>query len=191
MNFLAHLLLSGDNPEIQFGNFVGDAIKGKQYLTLPINIQKGVLLHRKIDTFTDQNTLIKDCKKKLSDELGHYRGVITDVIFDHFLTLKWANYHKKNLTDFIEDFENTYQQYKKYLPLSTSDFYDRFLAFRFLYDYDTFEGIERTLKGLEKRVKTDIPLSKAVIDLKGNYLYFETSFVDFFKIRFLQRGAEK
>ncbi len=48
MNYLAHLYLSGENPEIRFGNFIGDAIKRNQFLQLPENISAGVLLHRKM-----------------------------------------------------------------------------------------------------------------------------------------------
>ncbi len=35
MNYLAHILLSGDNPEIIIGNFMADSIKGKQYKIYP------------------------------------------------------------------------------------------------------------------------------------------------------------
>ena len=55
MNYLAHLVLSGKNEEVLFGNFIADAVKGKSYLTWSKNIQKGILLHRFIDHYTDTN----------------------------------------------------------------------------------------------------------------------------------------
>ena len=55
MNYLGHLVLSGNDSEILFGNFIADAIKGNSYIKWPGNIQKGILLHRFIDNFTDNN----------------------------------------------------------------------------------------------------------------------------------------
>ena len=53
MNFLAHLYLSGNNEPVMIGNFIADHLKGKQWMALPEEIQKGVVLHRFIDSFTD------------------------------------------------------------------------------------------------------------------------------------------
>ena len=59
MNFLAHIYLSGDNDLITIGNFMADGIKGKRYLKFPPDIQKGIILHRAIDTFTDAHPIVK------------------------------------------------------------------------------------------------------------------------------------
>ena len=48
MNYLAHIYLSGKNRQIQIGNFVGDAVKGKAYNSYPDFFRKGILLHRLI-----------------------------------------------------------------------------------------------------------------------------------------------
>ena len=50
MNFLAHIYLSGEDEGITIGNFIADGIKGKKYKKFPPQIQKGILLHREIDT---------------------------------------------------------------------------------------------------------------------------------------------
>ena len=39
-------MLSGNDSEILFGNFIADEIKGKSYIKWPENIKKGILLHR-------------------------------------------------------------------------------------------------------------------------------------------------
>ena len=65
MNYLAHILLSGDNPEIIIGNFMADSIKGKQYKIYPEQVQIGVLLHRHIDTFTDNHHIVRQSTKRL------------------------------------------------------------------------------------------------------------------------------
>ena len=50
MNFLAHIYLSFDDPEITLGNFFADHIRGNKYKHLPNKVQKGILLHRAIDS---------------------------------------------------------------------------------------------------------------------------------------------
>ena len=55
MNYLGHLVLSGDSEDVLFGNFISDAIKGSSYKNWTISIQKGILLHRNIDTWTDSH----------------------------------------------------------------------------------------------------------------------------------------
>ena len=52
LNFLAHIYLSGENDFLKIGNFIADTVRGKQYLEYPQAIQQGILLHRKIDSFT-------------------------------------------------------------------------------------------------------------------------------------------
>ena len=68
MNYLAHIYLSGTHMELRFGNFIADAVPGKQYAVYAKGVQKGILLHRAIDTFTDQHPLFrKHCKLLFPD----------------------------------------------------------------------------------------------------------------------------
>ena len=59
MNFVAHQYLSFENQSLQIGNLLGETVKGKQYLDFPEEIQKGILLHRSIDTYTDSHETVK------------------------------------------------------------------------------------------------------------------------------------
>lgn len=180
MNFLAHLLLSGNDSSIKFGNFVADSMKGNSYLTLPLQVQKGILLHRNIDTFTDQHQLIRDCKKLISNEINHYRGVVIDVFFDHFLTVNWEKYSETSLNDFLHQFESIYYENQNLLDENIRLFFNKFLEKKFLYDYATIEGVERTLLGLQFRIKNRVPLANAISDFKKNYNSLQKAFQDFF-----------
>ena len=64
MNFLAHLLFSGNQEDVIFGNFIGDAIKGRAHETYSEGIQKGILLHRFIDSYTDTHDYYLESKRK-------------------------------------------------------------------------------------------------------------------------------
>ena len=85
MNYLAHLVLSGKNEEVLFGNFIADAVKGKSYLTWSKNIQKGILLHRFIDHYTDTNPHYLAGKRRFYEKFPKMGGVINDILYDYLL----------------------------------------------------------------------------------------------------------
>ena len=93
MNYLAHVYLSGADPDLSIGNFIADQVKGKSYATYPYAIQRGILLHRKIDDFTDRHPLFKKNVRLLFPTFRHYSRVIVDMFFDHFLATQWGEYH--------------------------------------------------------------------------------------------------
>ena len=88
MNYLAHIHLSGDDELVTIGNFIADGIKGKNYKKFPKAIQTGILLHRKIDSFTDTHPIVRTSTSRLHENYGHYSGVIVDILYDHFLAKK-------------------------------------------------------------------------------------------------------
>jgi len=59
MNYLAHAYLSFGNQDILTGNMISDFVKGKTKFDYPLTIQKGIYLHRQIDSFTDSHILTK------------------------------------------------------------------------------------------------------------------------------------
>ncbi|HSN48975.1 MAG TPA: hypothetical protein VLR29_09455, partial [Flavobacterium sp.] len=72
MNFLAHIYLSGDNDLIKIGNFMADGIHGKHFDAFPPEIQKGIILHRSIDTFTDAHPIFRQSTRRLHANYHHY-----------------------------------------------------------------------------------------------------------------------
>ncbi len=104
MNFLAHIYLSGDNDLLKIGNFMADGIRGKDYLRFPEEVKKGILLHRKIDSFTDEHLIYRKSKHRLHAKYGHYAGVIMNIIYDHFLAKNWERYSNESLANYVNDF---------------------------------------------------------------------------------------
>ena len=85
MNFLGHIYLTGSDKELLLGNFMADSIKGNSYMEYPENIQKGILFHRFIDSYTDDHPSFRDSTSKLHKDFSHYSGVLVDIFYDHFL----------------------------------------------------------------------------------------------------------
>ena len=107
MNYLAHAYLSFNQPGMVVGNIISDHIKGKKQYDYPLPIQKGIRLHRAIDTFTDSHEAVRQAKQYLKPAVGLYSGAFIDIAFDHFLALDTGCFPS---TDALAVFaESTYQ----------------------------------------------------------------------------------
>src|SRR5512136_990596 len=92
MNFLAHLYLAGDDKGLIVGNLLGDFVKGRLKGIYPAAIERGIALHRRIDSFSGLNPRFLQSKKRIDASFGHYRGVMVDLFYDHFLAKHWGDY---------------------------------------------------------------------------------------------------
>ena len=180
MNFLAHIYLSGDVDDIIIGNFIADGIRGKRYLKYPEGIQKGILLHRQIDTFTDAHPTVRQSTKRLHKNYSHYSGVIVDILYDHFLAKNWQNYSNIPLEDFAQDFYKMIENNFDILPLRTQNMMPHMIAGNWLVSYSTIDGIQKVLEGMNRRTKHISGMNKATIELRQHYFEFEAEFKSFF-----------
>jgi acyl carrier protein phosphodiesterase len=181
MNFLAHIYLSGTNELIKIGNFMADGIRGNDYLNFPDNIQKGVVLHRKIDTFTDTHPIFRKSKHRLHEKYGHYSGVIMDIFYDHFLAKNWSNYSNQNLDAFVADFYKSLHDNYCFLNERTKNLMPYMIADNWLVSYETIAGIERILFQMNHRTKNRAKMPEAIAELKEFYTEFESEFTQFFE----------
>ncbi len=181
MNFLAHIYLSFGHEEISIGNFMADTIRGNKYQHLPQNIQKGVLLHRAIDTYTDSHLIPRISSKRLHANYSHYSRVIVDMYYDHFLAKNWENYSDVPLKVFVEDFYTLLHDNYEILSLGVQRMLPIMQSENWLYNYSNFEGMENVLNGMNRRTKNQSKMNLAIVDLKEHYAEFETEFTTFFE----------
>ncbi len=181
MNYLAHLILSEDFEFVKIGNFIADAIKGRKYELYPDKIQVGILLHRQIDWFTDNHSIVKQSKRRLDSRYGHYKGVIIDILYDHFLAKNWQEYSDIPLKEFADDFHKSLHENFNLLPERTQYLFAFMKEHDLLTNYANIEGIEKVLIGMNRRTKGVSQMHLAIHDLKEHYLDFEKDFSLFFK----------
>ena len=181
MNFLAHIYLSGDNDLIKIGNFMADGIRGKQFETFPAEIQKGIILHRAIDTYTDAHPTFRQSTKKLHEKYHHYAGVIIDVFYDHFLAKNWKTYSDENLEDFVKRFYDSLTENHALLTERTQHLMPVMFRENWLVSYQTIEGIHHILTQMDRRTKNTSKMQFASNELKEYYTEFETEFTAFFE----------
>jgi acyl carrier protein phosphodiesterase len=181
MNFLAHLHLSGNNPNIMLGNFMGDFVKGKSYRQqYEPEIIKGIELHRSIDEFTDSHPVVTESKNRLRPTYRHYSGVIVDVFYDHFLAANWNQFHSLPLETFAQQAYQTILSADTILPAELNQMMPYMINGNWLVNYSNVEGIHRALSGMASRTPYRSKMEEAVNDLRGNYEDFKKEFMEFF-----------
>lgn len=180
MNFLAHIYLSFGDDEVTIGNFIADSIKGNKFKHLPDRIQKGILLHRQIDTFTDSHPIAKQSSKRLHQNYSHYSRVIVDIFYDHFLAKNWNHYSETPLHLFVDQFYVLLEDNYTVLPDATKRMIPYMMSDNWLLNYAKMDGISRVLTGMNRRTNNKSKMNNAIIDLEKHYNSFEMEFTDFF-----------
>ena len=180
MNYLAHIYLSRDHELITIGNFMADHIKGNKYKTFPEDLQKGILLHRQIDSFTDTHKIVKISKRRLNDRNGLYRGVVIDILYDHFLAKNWKDYSEIDLPTYTQNFYGSLTRNFDILPEKIQYMSKYLIRDNWLLSYAEKEGIQKVLEGMNRRTKNRSQMNLAINDLEAHYEDFEADFEQFF-----------
>lgn len=181
MNFLAHIYLSGEDELVTIGNFMADGIRGKQYKKYPERIQKGILLHREIDTYTDAHKTVRKSTKRLHENYSHYSGIIVDILYDHFLAKNWKNYSDVPLAEYADKFYDSLEDNFEILPVRIQKMMPYMIADNWLLSYASINGIAKVLEGMNRRTQNKSKMNNAVRELTQFYNEFEDEFTSFFK----------
>ncbi|WP_340063343.1 acyl carrier protein phosphodiesterase [Ascidiimonas aurantiaca] len=180
MNFLAHIYLSGEDDMVRIGNFAADGIRGNRYKTYPENMQKGILLHRAIDTYTDAHPIVRQSTRRLHMGYSHYSSVVIDIFYDHFLAKNWQVYAGLPLPDYAENFYHVLNRYWTLLPERTQYLAPFMIRDNWLVAYASMKGIAKVLHQMNRRTRFPSKINYAVLDLDEYYEEFEDEFNLFF-----------
>jgi acyl carrier protein phosphodiesterase len=178
MNFLFHMLLSGDDEQILAGNFMGDFVKGPLTDRFPERIRQGVTLHRRIDSFASRAELFQCSRRRLDPHYGLYRGVLVDLFYDHFLVTGWNDWSEEPLDRYLARTRTIIEGQLAELP-------DRMQALvpiifeELLPSYGKVSGIGNALERMSRRVKRVNPLAGGQIELLRHYSDLQADFRGF------------
>lgn len=186
MNYLGHFYLSGDQPDVIFGNFIGDVIKGSKWKSYPESIQKGILLHRFIDNYTDNHPDTQLAKDRIRSHFSITSAIVVDMYFDHFLSLHWQKYHTQTLLAFSRKTFDKLKLFEKEMPSYTGILFRKMRDENWLSSYKNIKGIAFALSRMGKRVSFQNNWDMAEVVLKENYILLEQDFHRFFPSLILQ-----
>jgi len=180
MNYLAHTYLSGNNDNIKIGNFLGDWVKGSDYLKYSEKIQTGILLHRNIDAFTDQHPIVRLGASRFQSRYARYSGVIMDILYDHYLANNWRDFCDISLRDYVNRMHNLMLNNFEILPERLQNYLPGFMNERWIERYATLEGIRDVLDTMSKRTSLPKETEFAISVMEAFYRDFRHEFFDFF-----------
>lgn len=117
MNFLAHLVLSGNQEGLRLGAMLGDFIRGRQALeAFDEDIRLGIMLHRHIDAWTDVQPEFCELRTGIPSPFRRYSGIIIDLAIDHVLARRWAAYSDVSLEAFDRGIREMLDRHDALLP---------------------------------------------------------------------------
>lgn len=180
MNYLAHLYLSGDHHEVMIGNFIADHLRGSEVRQYPEMIRRGVLLHRAIDSFTDNHPVVMQSKERVRPAFRKYAPVAVDVFYDHFLARQWNSFHSHPLDQYAGQCYDLFRLHREILPARTRHMLGYMEPQNWLYNYAQMDGIRKAMTGLSRRARFDSGMEHAHHVLELHYRGLEEDFNLFF-----------
>lgn len=189
MNYLAHAYLSFNQPAVLAGNLFSDFVKGKQQLSFPDEVRKGIILHRAIDAFTDDHAANKQAANIFKPYYRLYSAAFIDVAYDHFLANDLQQFTDDSLSQFSKEVYTSMDDYLEVFPERFKVMYPYMKQQNWLYNYRSRLGIERSFAGLVRRSAYMTESDTAFKIFEDNYDALQVYYADFFPA--LQQHALK
>lgn len=152
MNFLAHSYLSFSEEQL-VGNMIADFVKNRDVARLPESIQKGIKLHRAIDTFTDAHLLIHEAKAPFRPLVRLYSGAFVDVAFDYFLANDTTENSQREWQEHSQRVYAVLRRYEEFLPEVFKKVLDKMQQDDWLYNYRNEWGIEYSFRNVVNKAQ--------------------------------------
>ena len=182
MNYLAHIYFSGKNRQVSLGNFIGDFVKGKRYEEFPSDIKEGILLHRKIDHFTDNHPIFLETVDLLRPSFGRYSGIMVDMYYDYLLASSFDRYgNGESLGGFSRNFYLSALLYYRWLPKRVKGFIFHFIRTNRLKEYSTYDGLQHSLEIMAAYKSSAINPTLGIEFLESNEAQMRVLFDEFMK----------
>ena len=188
MNFLGHSLISleideKENKETLYGNFTGDFYKGLvERIEISENLKEGIILHRIIDKTSDRKENLLN--ELLAEKFGIFKGIVSDMFIDHFLSKNFNNLFNKNINDIERKILDKIKEKKNIFPKDFERTFNWLNDRNVMVNYKDIDFLERAFQGLAKNIRRGEILNLAVSELKKNYnLFEEKSIKEFFYVK--------
>ncbi len=161
------------------GNFMADGVKGRDLSAYSDGLQKGIRMHRHIDSYTDTHPLTLQGRERLRAHCGKYAGVALDLFYDHAIAHRWNELSAEPLPDFSQRMYALLTKHKALMPDRARDMLPYMVQHDWLNMYATIPGIGRALLGLSHRTPAGPLLAGAEQVLQAHHAEFERECLEF------------
>ena len=180
MNHLAHFKLASAHPKLLVGNLLADHVKGRLSGRLDQGVETGIRLHRAIDAYTDSHPLVLASHARFDAPYRRYGGIITDIIYDHFLARHWSAYDQRTLHDFCRGALKEVMSYSEFLTTPARERAMRMQSTRSMEHYGSTTFIEHSFIYLSEKLKYENPLASSISQFEKHQSSLESDFMAFF-----------
>lgn len=182
MNFLAHLHVAEATPASRLGNLLGDFVKGYPGdARYPPDVWRGIIEHRVVDAYTDQNIHWQRSRNLLPPQLRRLAGIVVDIYYDYLLHRHWEVFEPStDISHFVETVHQDLGKQRDMIPHEIQDVFRRLVSEDWLMGYATLPGIRRTLARVARRAPRISGFFEAADILESNLPDLETHFLAFY-----------
>ncbi len=179
MNYLAHFYLADTSPASLAGSLMGDFVKGRIEGRFTSEIERAIRMHRAIDTFTDNDEIVRTSRQRIDPSYRLLRGILIDVFYDHFLARNWSRFSTESLESFtarvyasLDEHQHHFSEPLNWIaPLMASE--------DWLGSYQELDGISAILQRMSRRLRRPNRLGEGIDELLRNYEGLEQDFFEF------------
>jgi len=191
LNFLAHGLLGGEQPEVVTGSFLGDFYRGTLDESLSGDLRFGIQLHRHIDAVSNRLPGIRLSVARYPRSVRRFAPIFLDVLADHFLARHFVQYWDGDLHQFTSRLYQQLQSTRSEMPPEASRFVDHAFATNLLHRYANLPEIAQVYRSIERRFTRPMPgLAESAFELSERlYSDLESDFHAYFPV--LQNAARE
>src|SRR5688572_24690517 len=180
MNWLAHLLLSEPTPAFRIGNLLPDFVRPSMLEGLPVDFQRGIECHRRIDAFTDAHPVVRRSLARFQPPYRRFAGIFVDVFYDHFLSQDWGVHASMPLSSSVEEVHAAIETHRDQLPPIAYARLCQMKSDGWLFSYGDRCGVESALRRISTRLRRPFDLGGGIEVLDQNYEALRADFREFF-----------
>jgi len=162
MNYLAHLVLSGPDPEVRMGNLMGDFCVGRlehpRFQKYSAHVRLGLALHRWIDEKTDQEISFGPVWDYLRPYYGKWSPAILDILGDYCVVVAWEQWGLGEFKAFEDQIYTDLSDQFDLAPENMKPMLVSLLKHRWFGGYGTWEGMERAIGSVSQRINQPFSL---------------------------------
>lgn len=164
MNYLAHIYLARHSEEAMLGALLGDFVKPSADGQFNAATRAEILIHRKVDSFTDSHPVVLAAKSLFDGPGRRYAGILLDVFYDHVLALRWERYSEVPLDAFIARFYGTLVRHAAILPPRLAELAPYMIEQDWLGSYQSYAGVDWAVRRMSTRLSKNGDVMRAALD---------------------------
>ena len=182
MNYLAHAWLARQSDEAILGALLGDFVFGQAaLLDWPEAVRREIVVHRRIDRYTDAHPDVVAARALFPDGLRRYAGIVLDVHFDHLFARDWQRWDGGSLAAFTARVYRVLRENDDRLPPRLRTVAPKMERHDWLGSYRERDNVDRAVRGIATRLsRHGERLVECLPLLRANEAAIAAAFATFF-----------